>query len=126
MTVASQLHALHHRVKCWSVLFADHCHALRIIPFPIADHFIPHLQVTVPWSKVLSAKTAEAALWREERAGRPLLPLGVAHFLQSVVNTTAGARMTGDVHSWTILMAMQLLVELRNPRSPWHPYVPCT
>ena len=119
MTVASQLHALHHRVKCWSVLFADHLSC-------IADHSIPHLQVTVPWSKVLSAKTAEAALWREERAGRPLLPLGVAHFLQSVVNTTAGARMTDDVHSWTILMAMQLLVELRNPRSPWHPYVPCT
>ena len=57
------------------------------------------IQITVPWSKVLSASTAESALRKEQEAGRPLLPLGVEDFLATYGQDRKFCS-TSNLHGW--------------------------
>lgn len=73
--------------------------------------------LTLPWSKLLSPKTALRRLRIEEKAGRSLLVLPVAEFMERYVANDFGVEAT------KLLLALQLVCELRLGSSsrcwPW-------
>ena len=70
--------------------------------------------LTVPWSKVLTLKKFHAAMEAAESKGLGILPNGVP----AAIFETCSER-----HRFCLSAALFYLTEMRNPGSPWAPYL---
>ena len=76
----------------------------------------------VPWQYTLTVQSAVRRLTHLERQKQPLTQLSVAELLQLCTAGDSLALVPRGA-GWSLLLALQLLAELRDKRSPHAPYV---
>ena len=77
--------------------------------------------LTLPWDRALTVQTSVRRLDALERAGVPLTTIPVLQLLSLCEAAASGLVPRGC--GWSLLLALNLLAELRDPRSPHAAYV---